>query len=49
LDIFWLKDDSLTDSDNLPEPSVIAEEIIENLEEALESFREIEGSLKSNK
>lgn len=46
LDIFWLKDDSLTDSDNLPEPSVIAEEIVENLEEALESFKEIETGLE---
>ncbi len=49
LDIFWLKDDSLTDSDNLPEPSLIAEEIVENLEEALESFREIENGLERKK
>ncbi len=28
LDIFWLKDDSLTDLDNLPEPAIIAAEII---------------------
>jgi type I restriction enzyme M protein len=27
LDLFWLKDDSLLDSDNLPEPDVIASEI----------------------
>ena len=32
LDIFWLKDQSLTDLDNLPEPDDLAEEIIENLE-----------------
>lgn len=46
LDIFWLKDDSLTDLDNLPEPEVIAAEIIENLEAALEAFRNVEASLK---
>ena len=39
LDIFWLKDDSLEDSDNLPEPDVIGLEIIEDLEAALEQFK----------
>ena len=39
LDIFWLKDKSLTDLDNLPEPEVLAAEIIENLEAGLNSFR----------
>jgi type I restriction enzyme M protein len=38
LDIFWLKDDSLADSDNLPPPGVIALEIVEDLEAALEQF-----------
>lgn len=41
LDIFWLKDESLSDSDNLPAPDVIAQEIVEDLEAALEQFREI--------
>lgn len=41
LDVFWLKDKSLTDLDNLPEPNVLAEEIIENLEAGLASFREV--------
>lgn len=41
LDIFWLKDKSLTDLDNLPEPDDLAEEIIENLEAGLESFRAV--------
>ena len=45
LDIFWLKDDSLTDLDNLPEPDILAAEIVENLESALESFRTVEESL----
>ena len=39
LDIFWLKDDSLEDLDALPEPDVLAAEIVENLEAALEQFR----------
>ena len=39
LDIFWLKDDSLADSDNLPPPGVIAQEIVEDLQAALEQFR----------
>ena len=39
LDIIWLKDDSLGDMDNLPDPDIIAGEIIENLEAALDSFR----------
>lgn len=41
LDIFWLKDDSLTDLDNLPDPDVLAAEIIENLEASVESFKQI--------
>ncbi|MGK7930791.1 MAG: N-6 DNA methylase [Microcystaceae cyanobacterium] len=46
LDIFWLKDKSLTDLDNLPAPDVLALEIMENLEAGLESFRTIVGSLE---
>jgi type I restriction enzyme M protein len=45
LDIFWLKDDSLEDSDNLPEPGVLAAEIVEDLQAALEQFREIAEDL----
>lgn len=41
LDIFWLKDESLEDSDNLPEPEVLAAEIVESLETAQEQFRSI--------
>ncbi len=41
LDIFWLKDKSLTDLDNLPDPDILANEIIENLESGLSSFKEI--------
>lgn len=46
LDVFWLKDKSLTDLDNLPEPDELAEEIIENLEAGLNSFREVLVGLK---
>jgi type I restriction enzyme M protein len=45
LDIFWLKDKSLTDLDNLPEPDDLAEEIIEKLEAGLNSFREVLAGL----
>jgi type I restriction enzyme M protein len=45
LDVFWLRDKSLTDLDNLPEPDELAEEIIENLEAGLNSFREVLAGL----
>jgi len=45
LDISWLKDDSLEDSANLPDPDVIAKDIAENLEDALEQFRSIQEDL----
>ena len=45
-DITWLKDKSLADLDNLPDPDVLAEEIAENLESALGSFREVIRHLK---
>jgi type I restriction enzyme M protein len=48
LDIFWLKDDSLADSDNLPPPDVIAQEIVDDLEAALEQFRLIAGDLSES-
>jgi len=45
LDIFWIKDKSLADLDNLPNPDVLADEIIENLQSALESFGELKAQL----
>ena len=45
LDIFWLRDESLEDTDNLPPPAVIAAEIAEDLEAALAQFAEIAASL----
>jgi len=38
LDVFWLKDSSMTDLDSLPEPDILLEEIIENLGAAMENF-----------
>jgi hypothetical protein len=38
LDIFWLRDESLEDSANLPDPDVLALEIADELEAALEQF-----------
>ena len=45
LDIFWLKDESLEDTENLPVPAVLAAEIVEQLEAALEEFRSVEAVL----
>ena len=45
LDIFWIKDKSLADLDNLPDPDVLADDIIENLQSALESFKELKKQL----
>jgi type I restriction enzyme M protein len=47
LDIFWLKDDSIEDSANLPAPDVIAAEIAEDLQAALDQFSQIAADLKS--
>lgn len=41
LDIFWLKDDSLENLDDLPPPEVMQQEIIEHLEAALAAFRDV--------
>jgi len=45
LDIFWLKDESLDNLDDLPTPDVLAQEIIEHLESALASFRDVAAGL----
>jgi len=49
LDIFWLKDKSLADLDNLPDPDDLALEILEDVEAALDGFRGIVGILEINK
>lgn len=48
LDIFWIKDKSLADLDNLPSPDVLATDIIENLQSALEGFSGLMATLKRN-
>jgi len=45
LDISWIKDKSLADLDNLPDPDILAEKIIESMETGLASFREILAEL----
>ncbi|MEJ7811502.1 MAG: class I SAM-dependent DNA methyltransferase [Gemmatimonadaceae bacterium] len=45
LDVFWLKDEALEASANLPEPDVIAAEIVEDLRAALAAFEELHGAL----
>ena len=45
LDLFWIKDKSLTDTDALPPPDVIAAEIADDLEAALEQFTKIAARL----
>ena len=46
LDLFWLRDESLEDSANLPEPEVIAEEIADDLRSALEQIEAVLGDLR---
>ena len=46
LDIFWLKDESLEDSANLPDRDIIAAEIVEDLQAALAQFAEIAADLR---
>jgi len=48
LDIFWLKDRSLTDLESLPDPDILASEIIENIESGLSSFKEIMETINGN-
>jgi type I restriction enzyme M protein len=41
MDIFWLRDESLEETANLPDPDVLAAEIVEDLQAALEQFESI--------
>jgi type I restriction enzyme M protein len=45
LDLFWIKDESLTDPAALPSPEVIAAEIADELEAALAEFTKIAARL----
>lgn len=46
LDITWIKDASLTDLENLPEPDVLAQSIVAGLRDALSAFGDVEFELK---
>lgn len=46
LDIFWIKDKALADLDNLPAPEELAEDILENLQSAMDEFSELLDALK---
>ena len=43
--LFWLRDDSLGDSSDLPDPAVLAAEIVEDLQAALDQFAQIAADL----
>jgi type I restriction enzyme M protein len=47
LDLFWIKDESLTDTASLPAPDVIAADIADDLEAALEQFTRIAARLRT--
>ena len=46
LDLFWLKDDSLDNLDDLPSPEVLQQEIIDHLEAALAAFQDVAAGLQ---
>jgi type I restriction enzyme M protein len=46
LDITWLRDESLEDTDNLPAPEIIAREIVEDLTAALTEFEAVAAALE---
>jgi type I restriction enzyme M protein len=48
LDITWIRDESLEDTDNLPDPPVLAAEIVEDLQAALDQFAQIAADLAKN-
>ena len=44
----WLRDKSLEDTDNLPDPAMLAAEIVEDLQAALDQFAQIAADLARN-
>ena len=48
LDLFWLKDESLEASEDLPEPDILAAEIADDLQAALEQFTSIADDLRED-
>ena len=49
LDIAWLPDESLEDTDNLPNPAILSAEIVEDLQSALDQFALIAADLARGK
>ena len=45
LDLFWIRDESVEDGDSLPDPDILAQEIVDDLQDALEQFASIAGKL----
>lgn len=45
MDIFWLRDENLIDIDNLPDPEVLIDDIIENIESALANFKAVKEAI----
>lgn len=48
LDIFWLKNDGLTDLGNLSDLDILVNEIIENIEAGLEGFQALMETLNED-
>lgn len=48
LDITWLKDETMEDADDLPEPHVLASEAITELEAVVDDLRDILGLIEMN-
>jgi type I restriction enzyme M protein len=47
LDLFWLRDESLEDSANLPDPLILAQEIADDLQSALAQIQDVLGDLEA--
>jgi type I restriction enzyme M protein len=46
LELFWIKDESVEDSDSLPDPDILAQEIVDDLQGALDQFASIMQKVK---
>lgn len=45
MDIFWINDKNFVDVDNLPEPDILIEEIVSNIESTLQNLKAIRESI----
>lgn len=46
LDLIWIKDESLEETENIPEPEIIVAEIVDNLRSALGEFEDLQQELE---